>query len=39
MSYGKLLSRVLVPAREAAGVEWAGFHSVRHHVASRLVTP
>lgn len=31
-----LASRVLAPACEAAGVEWAGFHTFRHTVASRL---
>jgi integrase len=28
--------RVLAPACAAAGVEWAGFHTFRHTVASRL---
>ena len=28
--------RVLTPACKAAGVEWAGFHTFRHTVASRL---
>ena len=28
--------RVLAPACKAAGVEWAGFHTFRHTVASRL---
>ena len=28
--------RVLAPASAAAGVEWAGFHTFRHTVASRL---
>lgn len=31
-----LASRVLAPACAAAGVEWAGFHTFRHTVASRL---
>lgn len=31
-----LASRVLAPACKAAGVEWAGFHTFRHTVASRL---
>jgi integrase len=31
-----LATRVLVPACRAAGVEWAGFHTFRHTVASRL---
>jgi integrase len=31
-----LADRVLVPACEGAGVEWAGFHTFRHTVASRL---
>jgi integrase len=31
-----LATRVLVPACKAAGVEWAGFHTFRHTVASRL---
>ena len=31
-----LAMRVLAPACEAAGVEWAGFHTFRHTVASRL---
>jgi integrase len=31
-----LASRVLVPACRAAGVGWAGFHTFRHTVASRL---
>jgi hypothetical protein len=31
-----LATRVLAPACEAAGVEWAGFHTFRHTVASRL---
>lgn len=31
-----LAMRVLVPACAAAGVEWAGFHTFRHTVASRL---
>ncbi|HEY3946086.1 MAG TPA: tyrosine-type recombinase/integrase [Solirubrobacteraceae bacterium] len=31
-----LATRVLAPACKAAGVEWAGFHTFRHTVASRL---
>jgi integrase len=31
-----LYSRVLRPAAGEAGVEWAGFHTFRHTVASRL---
>jgi integrase len=31
-----LAMRVLVPACEKAGVPWAGFHTFRHTVASRL---
>ena len=31
-----LYERVLSPACEEAGVEWAGFHTFRHTVASRL---
>jgi integrase len=31
-----LASRVLAPACAEAGVEWAGFHTFRHTVASRL---
>ena len=31
-----LYKRVLTPACEEAGVEWAGFHTFRHTVASRL---
>ncbi len=31
-----LSERVLSPACEEAGVEWAGFHTFRHTVASRL---
>jgi integrase len=31
-----LFDRVLSPACEEAGVEWAGFHTFRHTVASRL---
>jgi integrase len=31
-----LAARVLAPACEAAGVGWAGFHTFRHTVASRL---
>ena len=31
-----LHARVLVPACAEAGVEWAGFHTFRHTVASRL---
>jgi integrase len=31
-----LATRVLVPACKAAAVEWAGFHTFRHTVASRL---
>jgi integrase len=31
-----LKNRVLAPACSEAGVEWAGFHTFRHHVASRL---
>jgi len=31
-----LATRVLAPACRAAGVEWAGFHTFRHTVASRL---
>jgi len=31
-----LYDRVLSPASEEAGVEWAGFHTFRHTVASRL---
>lgn len=32
-----LAMRALVPACKAAGVEWAGFHTFRHTVASRLL--
>jgi integrase len=31
-----MFDRVLSPACEEAGVEWAGFHTFRHTVASRL---
>lgn len=31
-----LYTRVLAPACEEAGVEWAGFHTFRHTVASRM---
>jgi len=31
-----LADRVLAPACNRAGVEWAGFHTFRHTVASRL---
>jgi integrase len=31
-----LHARVLVPACEEAGVEWAGFHTFRHTIASRM---
>lgn len=31
-----LATRVLAPACKAAGVDWAGFHTFRHTVASRL---
>ncbi|MDX6636141.1 MAG: hypothetical protein QOF06_2344 [Solirubrobacterales bacterium] len=31
-----LYARVLRPAASEAGVEWAGFHTFRHTVASRL---
>jgi integrase len=31
-----LATRVLAPACKEAGVEWAGFHTFRHTVASRL---
>jgi integrase len=31
-----LAARVLAPACKAAGVDWAGFHTFRHTVASRL---
>jgi integrase len=31
-----LHARVLVPACEEAGVEWAGFHTFRHTIASRI---
>ncbi len=31
-----LATRVLAPACEGAGIEWAGFHTFRHTVASRL---
>jgi integrase len=31
-----MFDRVLSPACEEAGVEWAGFHTFRHAVASRL---
>jgi len=31
-----LSTRVLAPACKAAGVEWAGFHTFRHTVASQL---
>ena len=31
-----LYDRVLTPACAEAGVEWAGFHTFRHTVASRL---
>jgi integrase len=31
-----LADRVVAPACEEAGVEWAGFHTFRHTVASRL---
>ena len=30
---------MLAPACEEAGVEWAGFHTFRHTVASRLFAP
>jgi integrase len=31
-----LFTRVLLPACKDAGVPWAGFHTFRHTVASRL---
>ncbi len=33
---GNLRRRVLMPAREAADIEWVGFHAFRHTCASRL---
>jgi len=37
LSDGNLRRRVLVPAREAAGLEWVGFHTFRHTCASLLI--
>lgn len=34
--YENLRRAALMPAREEAGVEWAGFHSLRHTCATRL---
>ena len=36
MDPDNVAERVLAPACEEAGVEWAGFHTFRHTVASRL---
>ena len=36
LSDGNVRSRVLVPARTRAGLEWVGFHSCRHTCASLL---
>jgi integrase len=36
LSPDNVFSRVLQPACAEAGVEWAGFHTFRHTVASRL---
>jgi integrase len=36
LAYGNLRRRVLVPATEAAGLEWVTFHSFRHTCASLL---
>ncbi len=36
MDANNLQARVLSPACSEAGVEWAGFHTFRHTVASRL---
>lgn len=33
---GNLTARVLKPAAKLAGVEWAGFHTLRHTCATRL---
>lgn len=33
---GNLTARVLKPAAKRAGVEWAGFHTLRHTCATRL---
>lgn len=34
---GNLFARTLAPAREEAGVSWAGFHAFRHFCASQLI--
>jgi integrase len=36
LRYSNLYRRVLVPAREAAGMEWITFHTFRHTCASLL---
>ncbi|HMC50321.1 MAG TPA: site-specific integrase [Solirubrobacterales bacterium] len=36
LAYGNLRRRVLVPATEAAGLEWVTFHTFRHTCASLL---
>ena len=38
MADGNLRRRVLVPAAQAAGVPWAGFHTLRHTFASRALS-
>lgn len=39
LAYGNLRQRVLVPATEAAGLEWVTFHTFRHICASLLFEP
>jgi integrase len=36
LDYGNLHRRVLKPAAEEAGVQWAAWHTLRHTCASRL---
>lgn len=37
LSYPNLLRRAFKPAAEQAGAPWAGFHTLRHTCASRLI--
>ncbi|MFM8733053.1 MAG: tyrosine-type recombinase/integrase, partial [Phycisphaerales bacterium] len=36
-SNSNFMHRTFHPAREAAGVEWAGLHTLRHTCATRLI--